>query len=304
MNAITIARTDDLTHQEWLNLRQNGIGGSDAAIAAGLSRWKTPYELWLEKTGQIEPKDPGEKALWGKLLEPVIREEFSRRTGFQVELVNEVLQHPNYPFMIANLDGLVVEPRAIFEAKTTGSYLSHDEIPDEYMLQIQHYLAVTGLHVTYLAVLIRGNKFEWHCIKRDDELISLLIRAEKKFWHYVQTVTPPPLDPSSLTADLLKILYPCGKPGQITLPDKALSFILQYESAQGDKYDALQKEELAANQLKAMLGEYERGVVGDRTVLWKNVRSERLNIKKLQSAHPDIFKEFIETSSYRRFSIK
>ena len=95
-----------------------------------------------------------------------------------------------------------------------------------------------------------------------------------------------------------------GKPEQKKLPEEALNLITQYESAQADKYEAMQQENTAANQLKAMLGEHEVGIIGDRTVLWKNVSSERLNIKELKAALPDVYRQFVENSTYRRFSIK
>lgn len=311
MQAITFANINDLTEKEWHEKRRCGVGGSDAAAACNISRWKSSYELWLEKTGQLEPKELGEAALWGKLLEPIILEQFSQRTGLKVEKVNEILQHRSYHFMLANLDGIVIDPingKGVFEAKTTSSFSAkewdNNEIPDEYVLQVQHYLAVTGLQFAVIAVLIGGNKLEWRFLKRDDELITLLIKLEEKFWHSVETMTPPPITALSLTSDILKRLYPHGKPEQKKLPEEALNLITQYESAQADKYEAMQQENTAANQLKAMLGEHEVGIIGDRTVLWKNVSSERLNIKELKAALPDVYRQFVENSTYRRFSIK
>ena len=42
---------------EWHTFRKSGVGGSEVAAALGLSKWKTPYQLWLEKTTDIEPLD-------------------------------------------------------------------------------------------------------------------------------------------------------------------------------------------------------------------------------------------------------
>ncbi len=200
MQAKILSSTEDITQEEWLKLRSQGIGGSDAAAVCGLSRWKSPTELWLEKTEQAKPKEPGEAAYWGKRLEPIIREEFSLRTGINVKAKKAILQHPFSPFMLANIDGIVTDPdygEGLFEAKTTGLYFKKEwtnGIPGEYMLQVQHYLAVTGYTFCYVAVLIGGNQFKWKLIYRNDEVISFLIELESRFWESVLSMSPPKLN--------------------------------------------------------------------------------------------------------------
>ncbi len=80
MSKEIIAKTNDLSIEQWLELRKQGIGGSDASVACGLSKWKSQLELWLEKTNQAKGKPAGEAAYWGHIMEPIIREEFSKRT--------------------------------------------------------------------------------------------------------------------------------------------------------------------------------------------------------------------------------
>jgi putative phage-type endonuclease len=121
--------TKDLSHEEWLKWRAKGIGGSDASVVCGLNRYKSPVELWMEKTGQIEPKAAGEAAHWGTMLEPLIRNEFTERTGLQIKQEHAILQHSEYPFMLANLDGIVSDPLngdCVFEAKTANAFKSDD----------------------------------------------------------------------------------------------------------------------------------------------------------------------------------
>ena len=81
MNAEIIANTNDLPYEDWLALRKNGIGGSDAAAVCGISHYKSPVELWMEKTDRMKPREAGESAYWGTVLESIVREEFSKRTG-------------------------------------------------------------------------------------------------------------------------------------------------------------------------------------------------------------------------------
>lgn len=309
MSKVLVA-TRNLPKEDWLEWRKQGIGGSDASVACGLNRYKSPVELWLEKTDQIEPKETGEAAYWGTLLEPLIRVEFTERTRLQIRRNYSILQHPKYPFMLANLDGIVLDPvngKCVFEAKTANAFKSDawvDNIPEEYQLQVQHYLAVTGFKGAYVAVLIGGNHFKWHFLERDEELITMLTQLEKRFWHYVETRTPPPLDGSAASAELLSRLYTNANRNQITLPDDALSLVTQYEDASLDEKSAEERKNEAMNKLKAMLGDNESGIIGDRIVTWKSILSDRLNSKLLKDELPEVYAKYVSTSSYRRFNIK
>ena len=167
MSANVLVSTENLPYEDWLEYRKQGIGGSDAAVACGISRYKSPVELWLEKTGQLPTQEAGEAAYWGTQLEPLVRAEFTRRTGIEVTHTMQLLQSVEHPFMLANLDGTCEHPDfgpCIFEAKTASAYKAKEwdnSIPEEYLLQIQHYMAVTGYRGAYIAALIGGNTFRW-----------------------------------------------------------------------------------------------------------------------------------------------
>jgi len=306
-----LVSTENLSHEDWLSYRQLGLGGSDASVVCGVNRFKSPVELWLEKTGQLPPKDVGEAAYWGNVLEPFVKDEFTKRTGIEIIPVNHILQSEEYPFMLANLDGICQHPdygTVVFEAKTTGFYRmsewESDDIPDEYVLQLQHYLAVTGYMGAYVAVLIGGNTFKWKFVERDEELISMLIQLETEFWELVQSNVPPPLDGSESSTVFIKERFPNSFPSGIELPDTASDLIQQYDVAceKADQYTE-QKQE-AENLLKQMLGEHEAGHVGDRIVTWKSVTQERLDNKAFQAEHPTLYKRYVNQKSHRRFSIK
>ena len=150
MSAKILVSTEGMSYEEWLEYRRKGIGGSDASVVCGINRYKSPVELWLDKTGQIPPQEAGEAAYWGTQLETFVRAEFTKRTGIEVTRRSELLQSEEYPFMLANLDGICEVPdvgTCIFEAKTASAYKVgewEDAIPDEYALQLAHYMAVTG----------------------------------------------------------------------------------------------------------------------------------------------------------------
>lgn len=304
-----LVSTKDMSKEEWLKWRAKGIGGSDAPVVCGINRYKSPVELWMEKTGQIEPKVAGEAAHWGTMLEPLIRNEYTERTGLQIKQEHAILQHSEYPFMLANLDGIVSDPingDCVFEAKTANAFKSDDwddHVPQAYQLQVQHYLAVTNLLGAYIAVLIGGNTFKWHYITRDNALIAMLIELEKRFWHNVETLSPLPMDGSDASSELLSRLYPhANSKTQITL-DEALPLISQYEVASDEEKAAGERKEESINKLKALMG-YEICIAGDRTITWKNISSERLDSKILKVEQPEIYSKYVSKNSYRRFSIK
>ena len=125
MSAKVLITTEDLPYADWLEYRKTGIGGSDASVVCGISRYKSPVELWMEKTGQLPPQEAGEAAYWGTMLESVVREEFTTRTSIEVSKPSVILQSEEHPFMLANVDGICEHPElgaCIFEAKTASAY--------------------------------------------------------------------------------------------------------------------------------------------------------------------------------------
>ena len=311
MSAKILASTENMPYADWLEYRKQGIGGSDASVVCGISRYKSPVGLWLEKTGQLPPQEAGEAAYWGTQLETLVRAEFTKRTGIEVSTVNQLLQSEEHPFMLANLDGLCEVPGigpCIFEAKTASAYKAgewEDSIPDEYMCQVQHYMAVTGYQGAYIAVLIGGNIFRWRFVQRDEELISMLIELESAFWNHVRNLTPPPLDGSDASAKFLSERFPDSVPqSHITLPESAADLLAQYDEACERLEIITEQKQRAENLLKEMLGDNEVGTAGDRVITWKSVSQERLDSRTLKAEHPALCKKYTNKTSYRRFTIK
>ena len=310
MSAIVLASTENMDYTEWLDLRKKGIGGSDASVVCGINRYKSPIELFMEKTGQLPHQEAGEAAYWGTRLESLVRAEFTKRTGIEIMPSEQILQSSEYPFMLANLDGVCVHPvhgQCVFEAKTASAYKSGewvDNIPDEYMLQIQHYMAVTDFAGTYIAVLIGGNTFKWQFIPRDDDIISMLVQLETEFWNGVQANIPPPIDGSEASAKFINERFPNSAPlSKIDLPIKAIPLLQQYDFACAELEKITEQKTEAENLLKQMLGENEAGSIENRLVTWKNITQERLNGKALKAKHPALYKRYITKNSYRRFAI-
>ena len=309
--AIILTSTENLPYEEWLEYRRLGIGGSDASIVCGINRYKSPIELFTEKTGQMPYQEAGEAAYWGTQLEGLVKAEFTKRTGIEVVSVNHILQSEEHPFMLANLDGECQHPiygTCVFEAKTAGAFMHSkwdDAIPDVYMLQLQHYMAVTGYKGAYIAVLIGGNSFKWKFIERDEELIAMLIQLEATFWEHVQLSVPPPLDGSDASAKFINERFPHSVPlSKIELPSNATTLIQQYDVACEQLDQLTEQKQEAENLLKQMLGEHETGHIGDRIITWKSVSQERLDSKTLKAEHPTLYNKYANKTSHRRFSIK
>ncbi len=304
-----LTTTENLSYEEWLEWRRKGIGGSDASIVCGVNRYKFPLELWLDKTGQIPFGEAGEAAYWGTQLEPFVKREFTKRTGIEIREVKQLLQSEEHPFMLANLDGICYDPNfgdCVFEAKTASAFKAaewENSIPDEYMLQIQHYMAVTGYRATYIAVLIGGNSFKWKLIERDEELIAMIISLEEAFWEHVKNGTPPPIDGSDACANFLAEKFSESTKTEVQLPEKAAEIILQYETVSNQISKLTEQKTAAENQLKEILGNNEIGTIGDIRVGWKSVSQERLNSKLLKTERPEIYSEYASKTTYRRFTI-
>jgi len=300
--------TKEMTYEEWKQQRRNGIGGSDAAAAIGLNRWKSRLKLYLEKIGELEDNVDSEATYWGRILEDVVAEEFTRRTGKAVRRVNAILIHPEFEWMIANIDRKVVGENAILEVKTTAAWNNkeweQDEIPQEYIIQAQHYMAVTGADLTYFAVLVGGQKLLIKELVRDDELIEMIIREEQKFWQMVENRTPPELDGSVDAKEILSYMYPTAIEGSvIELPtyESTVEEIL----ALGKQIKELeQMKEEKENKLKAEMAEHEIAYVGKYKVSWKNISQSRLDTKLLEHEQPEIYKKYLKENNFRRFSIK
>lgn len=305
-----VVKTKELSRSEWLKYRTKGIGGSDVSIIAGINPFKSVHQLWLEKTGQIEPEEQGsEYTHFGTLLEPIVRKEFTERTGIKVRQKHMLLQSEEYPFMFADLDGVINEDgeMCIFEAKTASAYKQEtweEGVPAPYILQVQHYMAVTGAKKTYIAALVGGNHFFWHEIPRDEEMIGKIIAMEKYFWetHVVGGVEPVP-DGSEATTNYFNSKFSSSNGQTIELPQEALSVCDEFDRISAEIKKLETEKNAAANLLKSYLKEAETGIVGERKITWKEIFKSSLDTKRLKSEKPDVYTDYLTQSSYRRLSV-
>ena len=313
--ALRLVDTRTLDRQQWLSVRQGGIGSSDAAAAVGLCRYKSQLELWMEKTGRMPAEDapPGMKdpRYWGTLLEPYVAVAYSQQTDRKVRKVNAVLQHPTFPYMLANIDREVVgSPDVqILECKTAGEWgskLWRDGVPEYIQLQVQHQLAVTNQQAADVAVLLCGQRLEIHRIERDEEVIARLMVLEARFWQYVTTDTEPPADGSESAGKALRQLYPGGGNTLDFCEDRGLSDTFSQLVTLREELDVRVKEgEHLKQTLQQAMGDAARAVFATGEVTFKRAQDgTSLDTKRLAQDHPDLVAQYSVTKpGARRFLI-
>ncbi|MGM0341628.1 YqaJ viral recombinase family protein [Enterococcus sp. AZ007] len=303
-----------MTHEEWLQDRQKGIGGSDVATILGLNKWKSPFQLWLEKTGQVEIEETdSEPAYWGNVLEEVVAREFTERTGKKVRRRNHVFNHSLHPFLRANIDRDVVGESAILECKTANAFLAKEwegeEIPMSYLCQVQHYMNVLNRDSAYVAVLVGGQKFIWKKIERDQELIDAITERLVEFWEEnIQKMIEPPIDGSEATEKFLKERYSGKGTEEITLPSRFDELIESKTTLQKTKNELEEQIKQIENEIRNELGKKnaEIGISPRHVISWKLTSQSRLNKDLLSKKYPDIAKdeEIYKESESKRLSIK
>jgi putative phage-type endonuclease len=285
--------------------RRTFIGGSDAPVIMGISPWKTPYQLWLEKTGQAPEADLSEieRVQWGIKLEDLVAREFVARTGMKVRRVNQRQRHKEKQYFVAQIDRRIVGG-GILECKTTdGARKSDwdDGVPDHYLVQVQHQMMVTGESFAYVAVLFGGNTFQFYKVERDNDLIQNMEVILDNFWSLVQTKTPP--EPSSTeearqmwrkpSADVV-----IGGDDEKSILKDLLEVKDQIEALKG-KQDEL---ELALQMKLQDLGDT-LSIAGIQVVSWKTQSRTSIDTKALELSYPDIASQFKRTSESRVFRV-
>lgn len=302
--------TKNMSRQEWLKLRQTGIGGSDAGTILGINKWKSPIQLYFEKTQpELKQEIDNEYIYWGNVLEDVVAKEFTERTGKKVRKVNKMFRHPKYNFMLANIDRAVVGEKAVLECKTTSEYnkedWKEDEIPDSYIAQVQHYMAVTGYEKGYIAVLIGGNKFIWKEIERDEELINIIIQEEKYFWeNYILGDDIPPVDGSVATTEFMKFKYQDSVDTQAVLDENDEMIIKALNQIKEEEKELKEQKAKYENQIKNKLGENQFGISQNYQVSWKAQKSSRFDRKKFKEEYPELDEQYTRTTESRVMRIK
>lgn len=306
-----LTSTKDLSREEWLNYRKKGIGGSDAGAICGLNRYRSPIDVWADKTGRAKEKPDSEAMRVGRDLEQYVADRFTELTGKKVHRRNAIIQSDEHPWMLANVDRVVSGENALLECKTANACgadgWADGQVPQSYEIQCHHYMAVTGADRVYIACLIMGIDFVVRVIERDEAVIRYLTAIEQDFWQkYVLADEMPPADGSDAAGEELAKIYPESN-GHISVDLPEFEKKLQRLDELKGLSDQLKQEESQIKQeIQQAMKDAEVAWIGDRKITWKSAKPrETLDRKKLEKEHPEIdFSNYMKTGkASRRFTI-
>lgn len=301
--------TANLTHVEWLVLRKTGIGGSDAGAICGLNPCSSAIHVYQDKTSEEITEFDNESMRQGRDLEEYVARRFMEETGLKVRRSNMMYRSKENPFMLADVDRLVVGEDAGLECKTASAYNADKwkdgAIPDHYLIQCYHYMAVTGKRAWYIAVVILGREFKYQKITWDDNIITNLISIEKQFWknHVEKRIMPEP-DGSEICDEILnKYFHVARKESAVELQGfdeklKRREEVLMLK-------DKLEKEQKQIEQeIKLFMQDSELAYSDSYRVSWSNVDTSRIDTKRMKEEEPELYQKFLKVTSSRRFTIK
>jgi len=310
-----------LINQDFSLDRSKYIGGSDIGAILGLSRFRSPLEVWMEKTGKEIKKLDSLPLRFGSFAESFVASEYARATGFGLIHDESIHIHPEHAFMSAHMDRFVLEggaanstptPTRILECKTAHPFSSgdwgevgSDEVPMSYLCQCIWYMAITSINQVDLAVLFGNSDFRIYQIDQDLGLENTILEKASLFWNdYVLKDIPPP---AQSEADC-KTLFSRGDPNK--------SLEAQSETLELAKRVALLNSEISTREeaissikqaIMSQMGEAETLTYqGKVLATWKAPKpSYRLDSKRIEAEHPEIAGNYkIPVQNSRRLVIK
>ena len=301
--------TAGMSRQEWLRLRKEGIGGSDAGAVCGLNPYASPMSVYRDKTSDETEEKDNEAMRQGRDLEDYAARRFMEATGLKVRRSHVMYKNREPPFMLADVDRLVAGEDAGLECKTASAYgagqWKDGRIPGHYVIQCLHYMAVTGKKSWYIAVVILGKEFKYVKLTWDEDMIRNLIEIEEAFWnaHVAARVMPEP-DGSPACEEMLRRYFPGAVRGEILLPDSFNADLKRREEIMG-LVDRLETEQRRIEQkVKLFLGESCGAGNSQYRVSWSSVDTQRIDSRRLKEEEPEIYSRFLKAGRSRRFTVK
>lgn len=316
-------------HLEFIAARRHYIGGTDAAAIVGVSPWASKLSVYLDKTAPEKAEDRDTFAMRrGLVLERFIADEFCRSHPGLVTYHPKPMVRTDWGFPAgASLDFYVARedrprtPIGLMDSKTAMSFysrrqwkepdpnrgLEEGDLPDAYYVQLQWYLAVTGLPRAWAAADTGDDSLTVVPVQPNERVQTRLITACREFWqeHIEGGVMPEP-DGSAGDGEALQAMWPDTVPDPpVPLEDELAAVIisdyLAHEAKAKEHKGAADK---AKQQLQALMGEHERAQVGSWLMTWKPVSAMRIDSKRLKAERPEIAAEYSTESTSRRFAVK
>ena len=302
---------------EQLEERKTGIGGTDMTAIMGVDPYKSEYDLWLEKVygaPEITITNPMKR---GTFLEPIVADIYAKETGRNLEAINKVIRKENAPYLLGNIDRKVwrspADTYGALEIKCPGIHVfgkcKREGLPDNYVIQLQHYMNVTGWKWGSFAIF---SAERWELIhfdmKRDDDLIEMMEEKAHGFWMMVENKTEPeivdlgePINLPKVTGEVTRVDDPTWNR---CIEDLVIARNLKAE------VDAIEKE--AKGRIQTIMGEINADVCesnGVRVYFREQAGRKSFDKKALAKAHPEIdLKQFEKQGNpfktFRFFELK
>lgn len=292
--------------------RTKYIGGSDASAVLGLNRWVSPLMVWMEKTGQqTQEKEESVAAEVGKELEDLVAKMFEVRTDKKVYRKNATIYHKDYPFLGANIDRRIVGEHALLECKTASVFKEKEwigeDIPQEYVIQCLHYLAITGYEKAYLAVLIGNHKYMIkEILAKDYEGFTLdMTQKEIEFWknHVIPKIMPTTF--TILDGPPLFELFPASDVEAVVEFGNELNASFErLEELRAMEKETKNEMEIIKNEIRALLGEAKTGRSDEWQATWTLQSRSTFDTKRFKEDSLETYNKYLKTGESKVFRYK
>ncbi len=298
-----------VSNAEWLRLRKSGIGGSDAGAICGVNPYSSAMKVFRDKTSEEVEEQDSEAIRIGHDLEEYVAQRFTEATGLKVRRSNYMYRSVENPFMIADIDRVIIGEDAGLECKTASAYnadkWADGNIPLHYIMQCYHYMAVTGKRVWYIAAVILGREFTYRRLEWDDDLIQRLISIETDFWNnrVAKGIMPPPDGSKACDEVLEQYFHTAKKASAIALVgfdeklrrrEEILGFISELQAEQKQ----------IEQEVKLFMQDNELASSDSFCVSWKNIDATKLDTKRIKEERPEFYADYGKVSHSRRFEVK
>jgi len=299
---------------EWLDYRRGGIGASEVGAVLGVCPWKTPVDVWLEKTGR-QPAFSGNNAThWGSLLEDLVAKEYAKQVGLKVRRFNYTLRRG---VLIADIDRLVhaegvlpaVQNRIVtnraMDAKTSRDRsLWADGLPMSYEAQGLSYMAVmpTVVRMDFACLFMAERDLGIFPLDRDESAIAEILERIDDWWarHIVGQTAPDPM-----SEDDCKKLWGRHRPASVCFATSDVeAALVELANAKARKAKAEADEAEAKLAVLARMQDNEVLKSSDGTKVlatWKNNKDtpttdwEAVALELGASKAPDVVAKFTRT---------
>lgn len=289
---------------EWLAFRNDGVGGSEVSAIMGISKYRSPVEVWMEKRGLKEPQDLSDKEAveWGNRLESIIRDKFSEgHPELGVHESPHTFVDRGRPWAHANLDGMAVDESGnwgVVEIKTVGKNREDDwadGVPDYYLTQVTHYLSVTGWTYAWVAALIGGQHYVEFRVERDEDDIKAVNDAVDTFWKdcVIGGALPQIVGTQTEAGALLDVFG--VESTEYAAPEDIRHFdnlVSEYTEAKRCERVYADHAKRIANEIRAAIGSNKGAQSDVYKVTWVKSYASRFDKRRFAQENPDLVEKY------------